>query len=84
MRVADPHHFNADSDPAYTLLRIRIQLLTLIRIWIRVQLLLKVMGICDQWSEDPPRLHFEPPGLHCESPRSSTALFKPLKFLILT
>jgi hypothetical protein len=31
------------------------------RIWIRILLLIKVMKICDHWSTDSPRLHFEPP-----------------------
>jgi hypothetical protein len=52
-RVADPHHFNADPNPAFTFMRNRIQLL------------LKVLGICDHQSTctSPPELHFEPPCL---------------------
>jgi hypothetical protein len=45
-----------------TLLRIRIQLFTLMRI--RILLIIKMMRICDYWSTDPPGLHFEPPCLH--------------------
>ncbi len=45
-----------------TLMRIWIQLFTWMRI--RILLLIKVMAICNHWSTDPPRLHFEPPGLH--------------------
>ncbi len=40
------------------LMRIRIWLITLMRI--RNLLLIKVMRICDHWSNDPPWLHFEP------------------------
>ncbi len=29
----------------------------------------------DQWFIGSPGLHFEPPGLHCERPRPSVALF---------
>jgi hypothetical protein len=47
-----------------SLMQIRIQLFTSMRI--RIQLPFKVMEICDNWSTDPPELHFEPPGLHCE------------------
>jgi len=57
----------------FTLMRIRIQLFMLMRI--RILDLIKVMGICDLWSLDPPGLHFEPPGLHREGTRPSTALF---------
>jgi hypothetical protein len=38
---------------------------------IRIQLLIKVMGIYDHRSTDPPGLHFEPPYVNCER---STAL----------
>jgi hypothetical protein len=37
---------DSDSDPAFTLMRIRI----------RIPLLIKVLRICDHWSTDPPRL----------------------------
>jgi hypothetical protein len=64
-------------------IRTRINLFTLMRI--RIQLLLKVRGICDHQSIDPPGLHFEPLGLHCERPRPSTRLyFELLNVLILT
>jgi hypothetical protein len=44
-------------------IRIQTQLFTLM--WIRILLLIKVMGeICDHWSIYPLRLHFEPPVLH--------------------
>ncbi len=70
-------------------LRIRV---TLIRIWIWIQLftlmrirmlLIKVTGICDHWSRDPPGLYFKPPGLHCERPWPSTALFWASKAVLL-
>ncbi len=69
-RVADPHHFHADPYPAFYSNAIRIQRFTLIRIL----LLIKVMEICNKFSIDPQGLHFEPPSLHCERPRLSTAL----------
>jgi hypothetical protein len=51
------------------------------RIWVRILLLIKLMEICDHWSVDPPRLYFEPPGLHCERLRLSKVLFWALKLL---
>ncbi len=45
-------------------MRIRIQLFTLIRI--RILVIIKVMGICDNWAIDPPGLHCAPMSLHCE------------------
>jgi hypothetical protein len=76
-RVAYPHHVKTDPDPAFylnadlgiqlfTLKLTRIQLLT--SMTIRIQLLFKVMEICDHWSINPTssRTPFEPPGLHCE------------------
>ncbi len=71
-RGATPLHFNADTDSAYTFMRIQIQLFTLM--CIRVQLLFRSDGIYDRWTIDPLILNFEPPGLHCER-RPSTALF---------
>jgi hypothetical protein len=61
--VADPHHFNADQDPAFHLNADP----DLARIW----LLIKGMRICDHWSAEPPAagLHFEPPCLQCEHSR---------------
>jgi hypothetical protein len=56
-------------------MRIRIQLFTLMRLRFRIQVLFKMMGIHDDWSLDPPGLHFEPSGLHCERPR---LYFEPL------
>jgi hypothetical protein len=43
-----------------TLMRIQIQLFTLMRIWIRIQLFINVLGIFDHWyvTVDPPGLHF--------------------------
>jgi hypothetical protein len=45
--------------------------------WIRIRILLliKEMEVCDHRTIEPPRLHFEPPGLLCELLRISTALF---------
>jgi hypothetical protein len=65
----------------FILTRIRIRLFTLMGIWIRILLLIKVMRICDHWSKDPPRLHFEPPRLRCERPLPSIALPEPLEIL---
>ncbi len=75
---ADPDpafHLNADPDKALILMRILIELSTVMRIQTQIQRLFKVMGISDHWSKDPPGLHFEPPGLNCERPRFSTSLF---------
>ncbi len=67
-RVADPHYFNPGPDPAFYLIvmRIWIQLFPLMWIRFRIHLIFKVMGIGDHWTKDSPRLHFEPPSLHCE------------------
>jgi hypothetical protein len=43
-----------------TLMLIRIQLFTEMRIRIRILLLTKVMGIGEHWSKTPPGLRFEP------------------------
>jgi hypothetical protein len=75
-------HFNVnpdDPDPPQLFIsmvsRIRIQLLfNLMRTRIRIMLLIKVIVISDHWFIDPPRLYFEPPGVHCERPGPSTAL----------
>jgi len=45
IRVADQLHFNADPFPLFALMRILI----------RIRFLMKVMGICDPRSTDPPR-----------------------------
>jgi hypothetical protein len=37
------------------------------------------MGIGGCWSKDPPGFRFERPGLYCEHPRPSVALFEPLQ-----
>jgi hypothetical protein len=62
--VADPHHFGADTeanpsfyfeaepDPTFTSMQICFRIRNLFPV--------KVMKICDQWSTDPPRLHFAP------------------------
>ncbi len=42
-------HRNADSDPAFPFNADPVQIL----------LLTKVIRICDHWSTDPPRIHFE-------------------------
>jgi hypothetical protein len=60
------HHFIADPDPGPAL-------------YFNL-LLVKVMGIFEHCSVDPPKLYFEPPGLHFTRPRPSTAL-EPLKLL---
>ncbi len=61
-RVADPHHFYAEPDPAFHFNEDPF----LVPDPAPRQ---KVMGICDPWTLDPPGLHFEPPPL-----RASTAL----------
>jgi hypothetical protein len=50
---------NADPDPTLTYVRIR------------VELLLKVIEICDRWSVALPWLHFESAGLHIVSVHGS-------------
>jgi hypothetical protein len=46
-------------------MRIWIQLFIIMRFRIRfrILLLIRVIGICDHWSKDPPWLNFEPPDL---------------------
>jgi hypothetical protein len=63
-----------------TLMRIRIQLFTVMRIR------MEMMGICENWSIDSPGLHFDPQSLHSrERSLPSTALyFEPLKLPNLT
>jgi hypothetical protein len=61
--------------PLFILMRIRIRLFTLMRI--RILFLVKVMQICDHWSEDSPRLHFDPPRLHCERKHPPLLHFEP-------
>jgi hypothetical protein len=57
-QVAVPHQLNADSDPAFHfVMRIRIQLFTSMRI--RILLLIKVMEICDHWSQDLMRIRIQ-------------------------
>ncbi len=45
----------------YTVMWIRVQLFTLMEVQIRI--LIKVIGICDYWTIDPPGLQFEPSGV---------------------
>jgi hypothetical protein len=69
--VADSHHlihFNADPDPAF---HFNVDPNTASH---------QNMGTCPLVF-DPARLHFNPPGLYCEHPRASRALFQPLKLL---
>ncbi len=56
-----------------TLMWIRILPFALVRIRIRFLLLIKVFKICNHWHADLPRLHFEPPRLHCQRQRPSKA-----------
>jgi hypothetical protein len=68
----------------FTRIRIQIQLFILMRIRIQILLLIKMMGICDHLSIDPPRLHFATPA-STVSVRSSPGLsFEPSKLLNLT
>jgi hypothetical protein len=48
---------------------------------IRILLVIKVMRICDHWSTDPPRLHFESPRPHCSVCGPPLLRFEPLKLL---
>jgi hypothetical protein len=52
--VADSHHLIVDPGQAFHFNRIRIQLFNVVRI----RILIKVMGICDQWFLGPPGLRF--------------------------
>jgi hypothetical protein len=83
-RIADPQHadpdpaffhVNADPDQAFSLIRIRILIL----------LLIKVMKFYDYryWYKDPLWLHFESPRIRCEHSRPLTVQlnFEPLKLL---
>jgi hypothetical protein len=55
-------------------MRIRIQLFTV------MQIRMGMMGICENWSKDPPRLHFDPQSLYCERSLPAPRLyFEPLK-----
>ncbi len=63
--------------PLFTLMRIRIRLFILKGI--RILLLNKAMRICNHWSPDSSRLHFDPPRLYSERPWPSMA--PSLKFL---
>ncbi len=62
-----------------TLMRVRMQLFTIMPI--RILILIKVMGICEQWSLDPPGLHFEPPDPHYERPRPSSVKYRSVLIL---
>jgi hypothetical protein len=73
---AEPRHSNADTDPSFHLIRIRLFNADADRIL----LLIKGMKICDHWSTDPPGFPFEPPLLQCERPRLD---FDPLRHLNL-
>ncbi len=44
---------------------------------IRILLIIWVMRICDHWFQDPPRLQFEPPVIHWDRPRPSSAFLTP-------
>jgi hypothetical protein len=62
-------HFNEDPDPTL----------------VQILLLINVMQIFNPFSTDPPGLHFKPPRLHFERPRSPRLHFerlKPLYFLL--
>jgi hypothetical protein len=61
LRIRTPHHFNVDSDPGFTWMRIRIQIFTSMRIRIRILLL-----ILRPLQFEPPLSLNGPPRLHCE------------------
>jgi hypothetical protein len=71
----------------FNLMRIQIQLFTFMRIRIqpvnlmlnRILLLIKVMGICDHWSIEPPGPYFWSPFVSLHGP--SRLYFEPLKLL---
>ncbi len=62
-------HRRAWSQILITSMRIRIQLITLMRI--RILLFIKDMRICDHWSPGSAGLYYEPSRLHGEHPRPS-------------
>jgi hypothetical protein len=76
IRVAYPHHFKADPDPAF-----RFNADTDPAFPFNTDpdpaflLIIKVMQICDHLYADLPRLHFEPTGLHCGRPWPPTTPF---------
>ncbi len=82
--VAGPHHVDADPDPAFHLMRIRILLFTLMRIpipirlftlmRIRIRLLIKVMQVCNHWTTDRPRFQGEPQRFFLNSTTPSYSL----------
>ncbi len=63
-------------------MRIRIQLFTWMRI--RILLLIKVMGIWDHWSIDPPRLPSRPPlwAFNTDLVKNKAALIKIMKKIL--
>jgi hypothetical protein len=92
-RVADPHHFIADQDPAFHFdsdpdPAIRFQcgsgfLAFHFNADPDPDLFIKVIWICYYWFADPMGLHFGPPRFHCECQWPSTTHFEPVKLLNL-
>jgi hypothetical protein len=72
--VADPHHINANPDSCFHFDAVTDP---------AILFLIRVMRICDHWSQDPPRLHFNPLRLHCECLGRSMAPFEPPQLLNL-
>jgi hypothetical protein len=62
LKIADPHHFNADPDPAFHIDADPDPASHFNEDPNPASL--QVMGNCDFWYIEPPGLHFEPPGLH--------------------
>ncbi len=54
LSTSDPHHFAPDADSTFTLMRIRIRLLS------------KVVRICSHWPTGPPQLQSESPRFYCK------------------
>jgi hypothetical protein len=67
---ANPHHIDADPDlsvhsgadlePTFLFAADPDPTFILMRIWIHILLIIQLISISDNWSTDPPRLHFEP------------------------
>jgi hypothetical protein len=58
--------YDADPDPSFYLIRIRLNTLMRIRILLLIS---KVMQICDHWYLEPSGVHSEPSRHHRERPR---------------
>jgi hypothetical protein len=65
---AEPHHFNADTDPSFHFNADPDPTFNFNADAGRILQLFKGMNICAHWSTDPPGFYFEPPHLQGERP----------------